>query len=633
MSTKIYRFTAVCILSLFLITPHSLNAEPFLPTQTLTPINEIEPNNIFGTAQWLNTIGANSPVYGNIDIGGDIDWYYFSATAGQTYVIELYEVALALNGSGYACTSGFRTGVGIQIYSSGNAKITEQCNAVGFGNVHNSIQFVAGVTDNFYIRLVPNNNSAVGSYKLRILPSHTHPLASWDESTFEPNNRTVNAYPIGLGAHNALTSQIEERNSSYATNAVDVDWYRFEGVAGQTYVVEIYDVAIAMNSSGYNCNNSYRQGVSLAIYDPTITAVETVCGALGAGNVHNIAQWTATLDGIYYVRVLPNLDTVSGSYRIRVLPEHGASESTWNANTFEPNNRPINAYPIELGYQNALASQIETRNSSYATNYVDIDWYRFEGVAGVIYVVELFNVAIGMNENGYNCNGNYRQGVSLTIYDPTITAVQTECRAVGAGNVHNIATFEAGLNGTFYIRVLPNLSTVSGQYSIRVLPDFLSPLASWNNQTHEPNNRLANAYLLRQQGNTITSIIESRNSSYATAETDIDWYRFVAEAGTEYTFELFNVANSLKGGGGYYCNGNYNTGLGLRIADPSGTIVHSQCRANGEGNTHIRVKFTAGLDGFYYVLVIPNTHTTSGVYNLRVSTPKDNQIFLPFIRR
>jgi hypothetical protein len=186
-----------------------------LPLARADAINEVEPNNTFATAQLLSSIGYENPVNASINPIGDIDWFKFQAYNGRTYVVELYNAASGLAGSGNPgeCRGYYGDeGVGIQIYDQAENEVVSACDAYGAGNVHNYVSFTAGLDGMYYVKIIANSNTVAGSYNMRILPKHDEPGASWDGTTYEPNNSRWNAYAISLGWENALSSTIEQRD-------------------------------------------------------------------------------------------------------------------------------------------------------------------------------------------------------------------------------------------------------------------------------------------------------------------------------------------------------------------------------------------------------------------------------------
>ncbi|MCB9136667.1 MAG: PPC domain-containing protein [Anaerolineales bacterium] len=440
------------------------------------PINEVEPNNNSGEAQNLAAIGRENYVNAAINAGGDQDWYKFSAEAGVTYVVELFEVDASLNTiSGGQCGHGSDYGVGLNIYDASVTEIAYSCLPnyynLGAGNVHNIAQFTAGLNGIYYFRVISNSTVVIGNYKVRVLLPYNHLNASWDDN-FEPNNRLVNAAEILVGREHAISSDIEARIVGYATNFVDSDWYHFEAEANKPYVIELFNVDVSLNvSSGGWCGHGNGYGVGLSLYDASGTEITYSClpsyYSMGAGNVHNILAFTPGLAGTYFIRVIPNNESLNGDYSLRVLPQYIQPEASWDAK-FEPNNVPHNAYLLAPSHP--LTTDIETRLANYATNFVDRDWYRIEAQAGESYTIETYNVSSSLaTGSGSLCQGYTRTGLGMRVYDPTLsTIIALQCTANGSGNVHTTLTFVADVSGTYFIWILPNSSTVSGSYSVRL---------------------------------------------------------------------------------------------------------------------------------------------------------------------
>lgn len=606
-------------------------------------ITEIEPNDSSGTAQTLNAIGLENYVIAATNSGNDRDWYKFTAAASQTYAIEIFEASASLNSaSGANCNGNSDEGLGLKIYDASLTQIAFSCEPndlkAGAGNVHNIVEFTTSLAGNFYIQVIPNNSSVTGNYKLRVLYQYNNPSASWD-SDYEPNNRLMNAALIQVGREHVISTNVEQHIVNYATGFVDVDWFRFNAEANKAYVIEILNADANFNAAyGSICNGNSDEGIGLRLYDVTGTEVTSSCEpndtSAGSGNVHNIIQFTPGLSGTYFIKVIPNQNDRYGSYQLRVLPQHDQSSASWDVK-HEPNNRLVNAAKIQLGYQNAIQATIEERIDNYSTNSVDTDWYRFEAESNETYVIELFNADVNFNAaSGAKCNGNSDEGIGLRLYDNSGTVIASECEPndyrTGSGNVHNILQFTPGLSGTYFIKVIPNNNDRHGNYSLRVLPPHDNPLASWNSN-FEPNNQPANAYLL-QPGQTVNTNIEARSSTYSTNFVDRDWYLLEAVAGETYTIQTINVAPSLATTSGSNCRGSSRTGLGVVVYDPSlSTRVAEQCVANGSGNIHTAVTFTAGLGGTYYIWVIPNSSTADGNYGVRVGGV--NTVYLPMIVR
>lgn len=311
-------------------TPNSTDnpKEPLINVFTeVDAIDEVEPNDSTGSTQELDAIGANRPVKASIGYVEDVDFYAFDAVAGRTYTVDLFDVAnnLTLTGDSGKCES-YRTYEGIFpiIYDPAENEIGRQCEPNGAGNVHTVSQFIAGVTGTYHIRVASHGNSVLGTYFLRILPQYDESGAIWNLDTFEPNNWLKNAYPIEIGVTKALTSQIEAGKNQFATVNGDIDSYRILAKAGETFVVELFDVANNLTLAGDSGKcESYRtyEGIFPIVYDPAYNEIIRQCEPNGKGEVHSFTTFTAGIDGTYIIRIMPHGNSVSGTYSVRVLKQ------------------------------------------------------------------------------------------------------------------------------------------------------------------------------------------------------------------------------------------------------------------------------------------------------------------------
>jgi hypothetical protein len=455
---------------------------PKLNVDGVNVLNSIEVKFDFATQQFSlegSTPVPTSPI--ELEELND-NSFRFNAIAGQSYVVELFNVARDWEEiSGINCDPDDRynskNGVGLVIsVDSSSTEIVKQCQRQGFGNVHNSMEFDAGVGGKIKIDVIPNlaDVDIYGKFNIRVQPEHDDPSVAWD-ANFEPNNLAVNAYSIGIGAQNALTSKIEERSSSFGTSQSDFDWYHIDATADQYYLIEVFNVIRLLETeNGINCDPDDRynskNGVGLKVNDSLFSQLGQSCDPNGTGNVHNRIQFKSGIGGVFHIGVIPNSPTAFGTYGIRVLPFHDDPLASWDAKSYEPNNAPINAFLIAPS--DVISSQIEERNASYATISSDVDYYRFEAEANQNYRVELFDVASLLStEKGDNCNGNRHNpisGVSLKTLDSMFVQLGIQCDATEEGDIHNSLEFRTGLSGTYYIGVIPNSHNAYGSYSLRL---------------------------------------------------------------------------------------------------------------------------------------------------------------------
>ncbi len=255
----------------------------------------------------------------------------------------------------------------------------------------------------------------------------------------------------------------------------------------------------------------------------------------------------------------------------------------------EPNNSAEAAQLLpQIGLNNPVAAAIDIAG--------DQDWYKFEVVTGRTYVVEVYNLDIGLGRaEGGNCQryANYI-GLGLIVHDNSVTELTRQCAPFAAGNVQNSLVFKATATGLFYLTVLPQSTAenVTGSYMLRILPKHDEPGAVWDESTAEPNSRNEIAYeILPGLNNAQTGTIEERNVGYTTSYVDTDIYRINAVQGRTYVVELFDVDAAIASDGGANCQryadhkglamvlyqpDNVEIAPTLEFHDPSGQITDAE---------------------------------------------------------
>ena len=383
----------------------------------------------------------------------------------------------------------------------------------------------------------------------------------------EPNGSIATAEPITVGVGGALTGQISP--------AGDQDSYRFSGVAGRTYVAEIFNVSSSLANMG------------VTAFDPAGNNLKFTTGCNGTGNVCARIEFTAGLTNNYFLRASGPSNN-SGTYRIRVLPRY--DEGLTHAADGEPNDLQALAEPISPGTAGALTRTIAPRTPTFVTVNSDQDYYRFTGVAGKTYVAEVLNVSSSLGNMGVTAFDSAKNNLKFT----------TGCN--GTGNVCARIEFTAGLTDTYFLRA-SGPSNNSGTYSIRVLPRYDEGL------THaadgEPNDLQALAEPISPgSAGALTRAIAPRTPTFVTVNGDQDYYRFTGVAGKTYVAEIFNVSSSL---------GN----MGVTAFDSAKNNLKFTTGCNVVGNVCARIEFTAGLTDTYF-LRASGPSNNSGTYSIRV---------------
>ncbi len=167
------RWSLVALVLMLTLVASVLPVVPLTSAVLAETINESGlNNNTAATAQLLERIGRESPLRGQIDPAGDINWYRFEAVEGRTYVVELFNIATTLGGNGFACDRSFGgNGLGMLIYGPAldSRAVAGSCGATErSGSVQTRISFQPTTSGLHYIRVLPNDSGRAGVYSLRV---------------------------------------------------------------------------------------------------------------------------------------------------------------------------------------------------------------------------------------------------------------------------------------------------------------------------------------------------------------------------------------------------------------------------------------------------------------------------------
>ncbi|MEY4578171.1 MAG: hypothetical protein RL701_2874 [Pseudomonadota bacterium] len=245
-----------------------------------------EPNDSPGDPCWLQ---PNQKIATELS-GKDIDDYFsIDVEKGVTYTFDI--VAAKSYNRGLSLTIGDKTEMLIE-YGYSNA-----------GAAH--------------IDVVP---SASGRAILRINGATQYHFAIWDDqvtrdSSLEPNNSPASAADIEVGA--LITQQLTSPED-------DIDYYRFDVTAGVTYTLDLTNA----------------QGLNRHIF-MTVDAAKTDLLAsvfINKSTYHDEFKALATGKALFRL-------WNTGAYHFQILAPNPPQDPV----TFEPNNSPSTATPIEVG--------------------------------------------------------------------------------------------------------------------------------------------------------------------------------------------------------------------------------------------------------------------------------------------
>lgn len=562
-----------------------------LVTQPLLVKAESEPNDSFATADPID-VGLSNAEVGATLTTNDYDYYSFTAVAGRTYVFETYDI----QGTG----SGSATG--LFLYDNSQSEIAnDRYGNNGTGNVNSRIIHTFSTTGNYYL-LVKDDASYnwAGTYSLRILPKHDEPGAAWNLSNDnEPNDVHQLANQILVGLTNAQTHQLFN-HASYVTGNSDHDYYYFTAQANQTYVIETFNIQGGSHATG------------LWLYDSSGSLIkDDRYGRDGSGNVNARIIHTFSTTGIYYVLVKNDASyNWTGTYSLRILPKHDEPGADWATNNdYEPNDVLELANEIQTGLSNSQTHQL-FNHSNYVTANSDYDYYHFNAQAGETYVIETYNIQ-GTGSG---------HATALYLYNDSGSAIADDrYGSKGTGNVNARIVHTFSTTGTYYVLVKDDASyNWTGTYSLRILPKFDEPGAAWDGN-NEPNDvmELANNIMVGAENGQSRHLFD--HSNYVTADSDYDFYRFTAVAGTTYVIQTHGIQATSRA-------------TGLWLYNDSGTELKND--RYGDNNTGTAViEYTFSTSGEYFILVKDaQSANWTGSYSVRVCPNScSQQLFLPMI--
>jgi hypothetical protein len=389
-------------------------------------------------------------------------------------------------------------------------------------------------------------------------------------SEIEPNNTMETAQQIGVGVHVGIDAKISP--------ARDVDFFKFAGVAGHTYVAQVYDVAAGMGD------------MSLYAYDSNGNTLTSTYRCNGSADVCDQIQFTASSSGEYYVQSLAVSGSITGAYSIRVLPRYG--QGLKHDRDGEPDDAIALAGTIKVGVGGGLNRTLYPRSGKYFTVAGDQDFYRFTAVAGHTYMAEVYDVAAGIGD------------MSLYAYDADGNGLGSTYRCNGSGDVCDRVQFTAATSGSYFVQALAVSGSTSGAYSVRVLPKYDEGLT--HGADGEPDDALALAEPIKVgTSQQLARTLYPRNPAYFTVAGDQDFYHFTAIAGHTYVAEVLDVAAGIGD-------------MSLNAYDADGNGIGSTYRCNGSGNVCDRIQFTASSNGEYFLQALAVSGSVSGTYAIRV---------------
>jgi serralysin len=240
------------------------------------------PDTVGNTATSASFISGSTPVSGTIDTLGDHDWYFFSASAGTTYVIRTAPTGSGDIGDTFIT---LRNSLGNALVGSG---ITSSDDDSGSG-AYSQITFTATPTNSgfIYIDMGAYQDSATGNFRVSVTPV---PAATTD--SVPATISTTASITVG-GA--AVTGAID--------TVGDHDWVAVTLTAGTAYVFKTSPGATTFDAdTTLTLRNS--AGVQIATNDDS------------GGSMYSALRFTPTSTGTYFLDVGAFEDSEAGVFKL-----------------------------------------------------------------------------------------------------------------------------------------------------------------------------------------------------------------------------------------------------------------------------------------------------------------------------
>lgn len=316
------------------------------------------------------------------------------------------------------------------------------------------IIWTADHTEMIYLRVNHYSLSGTGTYRVEVRGS--------DDHCNEPGPCATELLRNG----NAISGRTDV--------AGDLDWFRFSATSGLTFEVETLQLGPDSDTV-----------ISLYRSDGTSLIVEDDDGGEGAASR---IIWVADTRETIYVMVRQYSPDARGSYRIQLKAYDDHCDTPGSCATF------LSPYGTKVEGEFEIDE--------------DQDWFRFQALPGVAYVIETSNLS-----EDPPCD----TCIYLVAPDgQTLLGFNDD-----SGSLASRIEWLAGTGGVFYVLVKHYSPQGRGTYNISLtgsddhgdVPAWASELATYGDPLP---GRLDTAY-------------------------DFDWFYFLAEAGRTYTIETFNL--------------------------------------------------------------------------------------------
>ncbi len=435
-------------------------------------------------------VNVGGSATGNLEVGGDTDWFRVNLVGGTTYQFRQNATTLS---------DPF-----LYLRNSAGTVLTSDDDGGGLNN--SLITYTATATGTYFLDARAYSSSMTGTYTVSAVTSSTI------TDDYAASTATTGLVNVGGSA----TGNLEVGG--------DTDWFRVNLVGGTTY--------------------QFRQNAT-TLSDPFLylrdSAGTFITSNDDGGDLNNsLIIYTATSTGVYFLEARGYSSSMTGTYTISVGLDDDYAAST--ATTGLVNIGGSTTGNLEVGG--------------------DTDWFRVNLVAGTTY--------------------QFRQNAT-TLSDPflylrnsagTVLASDDD----GGGLNNSLITYTATATGTYFLDARAYFSSMTGTYTVS-----------------------ANANDDYSASTATTGLVNIGGSATGNLEVggDMDWFRVNLVAGTAYQFRQ---------------NGTTLSDPFLYLRNSAGTVLASDDDGGGLNNSLIT--YTATATGTYFLDARAYSSSMTGNYTV-----------------
>ncbi len=354
-------------------------------------------------------VAVGGSATGEVETGGDQDWFAVTLEAGRTYRIDLEGSHTGAGTLSDPYLRGIHDAYGVLL-----AGTTDDDSGVGYNS---RVTFRAQEDGTYYVAAGAYNRYREGTYTLSVTDIT-------DESQDDHPTGTGTTGTVAVGG--SATGDIEYGN--------DRDWFAVELVAGRTY-------HIGLEGSGTGAGT---------LHDPYLYGVHDAQGNLipgttdddGGQGYNSRLEFTPDADGTYYIS--------AGAYA------YGDYEGTYTLSVIEA--------PADLAAGTGTTGTVAVGGS--ATGDIeygnDRDWFAVELVAGRTYQIDLEGSRTGA--------GTLRDPYLYGVHDADGVLLPGTTNDDGGVGRNSRATFTPAEDGTYYVAAGVGASSghTEGTYTVSV---------------------------------------------------------------------------------------------------------------------------------------------------------------------